>query len=92
MGIFLFFIALSPMLGITGNRDGALSGSKFMNPLGLALDYFHRIIVVGDSYNIPLGTKKQNGKTYRTTVFKYSLRMISLKNSTVMTLAGGSSK
>ena len=76
---------------MTGNIDGPVTTSRFMNPLGLALDYYHRVMIVGDSYSIPQGIFRENGKTYKGAIFKYSLRKLSLLDNTVTTLAGRSS-
>lgn len=86
-------------LGQSGYRDGSLLGSglqgqglegaQFMNPMGLALDYFHGVMIVGDSFYSET-SRISNGRRVYTKNFKYSLRKISLLLGNVSTLAGKS--
>ena len=78
-------------LGNAGYVDGNLLGARFMNPLGLALDYFHGVMIVGDSFYSQT-SRVSNGMRIYTTNYQYSLRKISMSLGDVTTLAGKSGK
>ena len=77
----------SSYLGNVGYNDGNLLGARFMQPLGLALDSYHGIMIVGDSFSTTKSVVK-NGRRIYTDVYAYSLRRISLRKGNVTTLAG----
>ena len=74
-------------LGKIGYIDGSLSTARFMNPLGLAIDSYHGVMIVGDSFSTATSSIK-NGVRIYTDTFAYSLRRISLRSNNVTTLAG----
>ena len=71
-----------------GYNDGNILGARFMQPLGLALDSYHGIMIVGDSFSTTKSVVK-NGKRIYTDVFDYSLRRISLRKGNIMTTVAG---
>ena len=75
--------------GVNGYIDGPFTSARFMYPYALALDFYHKVLVVGDSYNYATSVIT-NGKRVTTTRYFFSVRKLSLTYKNVTTIAGRS--